>query len=119
MGVAEQQVQNQIMRYLALHDGVRVFRQNTGVATYKGQRVRFGIPGQGDIRCIISPEGWLAEIEVKSTRGRQATQQKKYQYMMETMGACYVLANSVEDVWQAFRVRYPHICWLTPGEAFV
>lgn len=112
----EHAVQNAIMRYLAMHDGVRVFRQNTGAATYKGQRVRFGIPGQGDLRCIIAPQGWLAEIEVKKPGGRQAVQQKKYQHMLETLGACYVLAYTVEDVWQAFRVRYPHIGWLTPGE---
>ena len=32
----EHTTQNAIIRYLAMHDGVRVFRQNTGRATIRG-----------------------------------------------------------------------------------
>jgi hypothetical protein len=117
MSATEHTTQNAIIRYLAMHDGVRVFRQNTGRATIRGSLVTFGTPGQGDLRCIISPEGWLVEIEVKSPTGRQAPNQHKYEAMLTSLGALYILARCVEDVWRALRDRFPHIQWLTPGDA--
>jgi hypothetical protein len=114
--LTEHEIQNAIVRWVAMHDGCRIFRQNTGAAVIKGQRVSFGTPGQGDLRMVVAPEGWLVEIEVKTATGRQSPKQKKYQAMLESMGACYILARCVEDVWSALRDRFPHFDWKTPAE---
>ena len=114
---SEQSIQNAIMRYLAMHDGVRVFRQNVGAAKLRGHNmVKFGTPGQGDLRMIVSPLGRLVEIEVKTPKGQQSTPQRNYQRMLEAHGGIYILARCVEDVWRRLRTEFPEHCWLTPAE---
>lgn len=112
--MTEQERQNAIVRWLARHGFVRVFRQNTGRATFKGRTVQFGTPGQGDLRCIVAPLGRLVEIEVKSPTGRQSVSQRNYQRMLEGLGAVYVLARSVADVWDCLRSEFPSHVWHQP-----
>lgn len=114
--VSEHAIQNAIIRWIALHDHIRVFRQNTGSAMQGGQLVRYGIPGQGDLRCIVAPEGHLWEIEVKTASGKQSKRQQAYARMLNDLGAEYTLARSVEDCWQAARKRWPDMPWRTPAE---
>lgn len=77
---------------------IRLWRQNTGVATSRtGAFVRFGIPGQADISGI-GPGGRRIEIECKSLTGRQTDAQRKWGEMITRLGGIYVLARSVGDV---------------------
>lgn len=112
----EHSIQNAVMRWLAMHDHVRVFRQNTGAHVVNGQMVRYGVPGQADLRCIVGPGGWLWEIEVKNATGRQSKAQVNYESMLRSMGAEYTLARCVEDAWQAACSRWPDLLWRTPAE---
>ena len=78
------------------------WRANTGVARIDKRVVRFGIPGQADLTGIL-PDGRRLEVEVKSPTGRQTRDQKNFQRMIEKFNGIYVLARSVEDVWNALR----------------
>lgn len=85
---------------------MRLWRANVGVARIGGPRsaggriVRFGLPGQADLTGIL-PGGVRLEIEAKGAAGRQTEEQHAFQRMIERFGGVYVLARSVEDVWQA------------------
>ena len=96
---SEAEVQNEIILWCSKHSHMRIFRQNTGVAEMaNGRRVRFGVPGQADLRCVVGPKGRLVEIEVKRPGGKQSDAQVKYQKMIENLGGVYILAFSVVDV---------------------
>jgi hypothetical protein len=79
---------------------MRLWRANAGLARYGRRVVAFGIPGQADLTGIL-PGGVRLEIEVKGPNGRQTNEQRAFQRMIERFGGVYVLAHSVEDVWQA------------------
>lgn len=91
-----------ILNRFGSRPGVRLWRQNTGMArTPGGQLVRFGVPGQADISGLRIPSGQRVEIECKSARGHQTQQQRNWQAMIEKHGGLYILARSVEDVERA------------------
>ena len=101
----EKQIQNEILRTFGTRPDMRIWRQNTGVAKYRGRdgqtrTVVFGVPGQADITGIL-PDGRRLEIEVKSSTGQQTQEQRNYQAIIERFGGVYVLARSVQDVWNA------------------
>ena len=95
--MTEHQIQNAILREFGTRTDLRIWRANTGVARYGKRVVRFGVPGQADLTGIL-PDGRRLEIEVKSATGRQSTDQKNYQQMIERLNGVYILARSVADV---------------------
>ena len=98
----EKELQNAILRTFGTIPRLRIWRANTGVAQIGKRFVRFGIPGQADLTGIL-PDGRRLEIEVKSPTGRQTEDQKNFQHMIEKFDGVYVLARSVDDVWNALR----------------
>ena len=104
--VREQHIQNAILREFGTRPDMRLWRSNTGAATYMRngtkQRVSFGVPGAADITGILY-DGRRVEIEVKSAVGRQSPDQKNYQAMIERFNGLYILARSVADVTDALR----------------
>jgi len=103
-GVCEKRIQNTILREFGTRRDMRLWRANAGVGRFGKRVVRFGVPGQADLTGIL-PGGVRLEIEVKSPNGRQTTDQRNYQRMIERFGGVYVLARSVSDVWIAIE-RY-------------
>ena len=95
--MTEKQVQNAILRAFGTIPQLRLRRANVGVARIGRRVIRFGVPGQADLTGIL-PGGLRLEVEVKSARGRQSTEQRTYQRMIERFGGVYVLARSAEDV---------------------
>lgn len=95
-------IQNAILREFGTRADMRIWRANCGAATFQGQRVSFGVPGQADLSGILN-DGRRVEIEVKSTVGRQSAAQKSYQAMIERFGGVYILARSVDDVYAGLR----------------
>ena len=95
--MTEHQIQNAILREFGTRSDLRIWRANTGVARFQNRTVRFGVPGQADLTSIL-PDGRRLEIEVKSATGRQSTDQKNYQQMIERLNGVYILARSVADV---------------------
>ena len=98
MTLPEKQLQNAILRTFGTRLDMRIWRANVGVARYGDRVVVFGLPGQADISGLL-PGGIRLEIEVKSPTGRQSEDQRNFQAMIERFGGVYVLARSVEDVW--------------------
>ncbi len=98
----EKDVQHAILRTFGTLPRLRIWRANTGVARIGKRVVRFGVPGQADLTGIL-PDGRRLEVEVKSPTGRQTRDQKNFQRMIEKFNGIYVLARSVEDVWNALR----------------
>lgn len=98
----ERHIQNEILRTFGTRADMRLWRQNTGAATFRGQRVSFGVPGAADISGLLN-DGRRIEIEVKSAVGRQSPDQKNYQAMIERFNGIYILARSVADVAEALR----------------
>ena len=99
--MTEKQLQNLILLTFGTRHDMRLWRSNTGVARMGPRRiVRFGVPGQADLTGIL-PRGVRLEIEVKTNAGQQTPEQKNYQRIIERFGGVYVLARSVDDVWDA------------------
>jgi hypothetical protein len=96
----EKRIQNAIIREFGQRQDMRIWRQNTGVASFGGRKVRFGVPGQADVTGVIVG-GRRLEIEVKSATGRQSKEQADYQRIIERFGGLYILARSVQDVRDA------------------
>jgi hypothetical protein len=95
--MTEKQTQNAILRAFGTLPGLRLWRSNVGVARVGLRTVRFGIRGQADLTGIL-PDGRRLEVEVKSATGRQTTEQKAFQDMIERFHGIYILARSVDDV---------------------
>lgn len=100
---SEHQIQNEILAEFGARNDMRIWRQNTGAALTKNGMVRFGVPGQADITGLLIPSGRRIEIEVKDAKGRQRESQKNFQAMIEKSGGIYILARSVEDVWEELK----------------
>lgn len=100
----EHPIQTQIMLEFGSRTDMKIWRQNTGAAkTLDGKRfIRFGVVGCADISGIIKG-GIRLEIEVKKRTGQQRKEQKAFQRMIESMGGIYIVARSVDDVYNGLR----------------
>ena len=97
---SEHQIQNEILATFGARKDMRIWRQNTGAIVIENRMVKFGVPGQADITGLLIPSGRRIEIEVKDAKGRQRESQKKFQAMIEKAGGIYILARSVDDVYE-------------------
>jgi hypothetical protein len=83
-----------------------VLRQNTGaMRDQSGRLVKFGIKGQGDLRCVIN--GHSVEIEVKTVKGKQSDAQKQYEKIFNRAGGTYLVCTDAEDCLNEVRSRLP------------
>lgn len=98
----ESYIQNTILREFGIRPDMRIWRANAGAATYRGQRVQFGVKGQADLTGIL-PDGRRLEIECKTAVGRQSEDQKNYESLIKKFNGLYILARSVDDVYAALR----------------
>lgn len=73
------------------------WRCNTGVANFRGQAVRFGVPGQPDIQGCVNGR-WVG-IEMKTATGRQSAAQKAFQERIEAAGGVYLIARTAESAY--------------------
>lgn len=103
----EKEIQTEIIREFGSKDWCRLWRQNSGFAvplwayTKKQNnppRIAFGIPGCADLSGILS-DGRRLEIEVKKPKGVWSEKQRNFAYMMNKMNGVYILATSVQDVY--------------------
>jgi hypothetical protein len=69
--------------------------------------VRFGMKGQADCTGVLilctemgNNIGVRLEVETKSEKGRQTTQQKDFAHMMKSAGVIYLLVRSADDAVQ-------------------
>ena len=115
MKASEKQIQDSILQWLSI---VKVFhyRQNTGGmlkeytrknGTVGKSMIRFGTPGASDIVCVA--KGFYIAIEVKDEKGKQSPDQVEFQRQLEKEGGYYILARSLDDVINFFKVFYQTI----------
>jgi hypothetical protein len=71
------------------------------------ERVRAAAPIDGSTGDIIMPKifGRAFAIEVKAEKGRQGVAQVAWQNAWEKRGGIYILARSVEDVYQGLDIE--------------
>lgn len=126
--VSESEVLTACLKHLGNRDGMRIWRQNTGNSRGIVERfarelkamlpdycrpiidrcvrahrpIAFGIPGQSDVGGARRPNGQILAVETKSETGRQSTEQKNYQRMIESLGGLYILARDVSDLYSEF-----------------
>ena len=91
----ETKLQNAIRLELSKAGIVR--RNNVGVyTTANGARIAIGIPGEADL-TLFAEKGQTIFIEIKTPRGRQSEQQKKFEKAITQLGYKYVIMRSVEE----------------------
>lgn len=113
MNASEKQIQDSIIQWLGLKK-IFHYRQNTGAfrkdytrkrdGVTKTSFVKFGTPGASDIVCVV--KGFYIAIEVKDHKGKQDPDQVEFQKSLEKSGGYYILARSLEDVMNFFKVFY-------------
>jgi hypothetical protein len=88
---------NEILATFGSNNGIRIWKNNTGMAFQRGRPIKFGLKGSSDIIGILSDGTFLA-IECKTGKARQSQHQKNFQKMIEQFGGIYILARSLNDV---------------------
>jgi len=88
----------QIIIAIGSSKNIRVWQNNTGSIKIQNRFVSFGLKGSADILGIIKGGTFLA-IEVKTGKAKQTTEQKNFELMILSFGGIYILANSVNDVY--------------------
>ena len=93
--IREKDVQEKILLHVGSRPYLRLWRQNVGVArSMDGARViRYGQPGAADLTGVLAC-GVRLELEIKRPGGRQTKDQKRFQGVMDAMGAVYGVADS-------------------------
>lgn len=95
-----------IMR--AIHDAIvltgraRLWRNNTGVATYGGAKVAYGLGvGSPDLVGFLVPSGRFFALEVKTETGRLSREQRCWHASSVSGGAFVACVRSVEEALRA------------------
>ena len=103
MGKEENLIQNAIMDYLSIRN-VFHWRNNTTPIydptrhCFRKMNSKKGVP---DIICII--KGRFVGIEVKTDKGKQNPDQKKFEIDCLNNGGVYCLARSIDDVQEMLK----------------
>lgn len=97
----ETKLQNAIR--VALSDVGIVRRNNVGVYfTAYGAPVNIGIRGESDL-TLFTKTGQTIFIEIKTPTGRQSTEQRHFQEVVEGYGFRYIIMRSIEDAFRLIR----------------
>ena len=88
---------------LAGVDGVRVWRNNTGVgAAQGGFSVRYGLGvGSADLVGLIAPSGRFFALEVKGPKGKCSPDQVAWLAFVRSMGGYAAVVRSVPEALAA------------------
>ena len=94
--MSEGHIQDEIRLALSDEPGLVLWRNNTGVADQRGQRVRYGLAvGSADlIGCIA---GRFIALEVKTATGRATPEQRLWLDLVRRHGGFAAIVRSVED----------------------
>lgn len=83
---------------LALNDpDLVLWRNNCGKAEIRGRWVAYGVGTPGGADLIGVWRGRFVAVEIKTPTGRQSTEQKQFQQLVERKGGIYVVLRSVDD----------------------
>ena len=97
----ETKLQNAIRAELSRIGIVR--RNNVGTfLTVYGKPISIGLPGEADL-TLFAKGGKTVFIEIKTVKGRQSRQQKRFQQAVEKLGFSYIIMKSVDDAKKLIR----------------
>lgn len=96
--MTEAQIQDAVRLVLGADpDGVW-WRNNIGTAILTGgARVKYGIGNPGGADLIGMFRGRFVAVEIKTPTGRQTTDQRRFQALVESKGGLYVIVSSADD----------------------
>jgi hypothetical protein len=109
----EKELQTAILKKYGALPGLRIWRNNTGLAVglsilEQARRAgylpphlpatRYGSPGMPDICGLLSPGGRFLGIECKSDSGKQTGEQQLWEVWITRLGGLYILAYSMSQV---------------------
>lgn len=96
--MTESQILSDIMLAIGAMPGVRIFRNNLGVARYAdGASVRYGVGGPGGADLIGWCDGRFLAIEVKTPGGRVAPAQHRFLDAVTSSGGVAGICRSAGD----------------------
>jgi hypothetical protein len=99
----ESEIQRSILDWLEA-EGIWHRRLSLGAVKVKGARRRNPLIGFPDIFGLLrSGTGRMFVIEVKTKTGRMRPEQETVRRELETQGALYILARSLDDVVSTFQ----------------
>ncbi len=95
---AETEILREIMERLKRKPCVYAWRNNSGATkTKRGQFLRYGHVGSGDIIGVASPGGRFFSIEVKTPKGVLSEEQESFILTMHGLGAIAFVAHSADE----------------------
>jgi len=103
----ESAIQTGIEKYLIFMEnmGKLVYQKNnTGAVKVEGRFIRFGKDGSSDF-LVYLPKGETLHLEVKTSKGRQTDNQKKYQKDVEALGHEYYIARSPDNAIEKIKEK--------------
>lgn len=106
--MSEAVLQQQIRLALGQRDDIMMFRINVGLfrpVSGNAGVVRSAPEGTPDLLGVMGPNGKAFAIEVKAPKGKQRTAQVAWQHAWEKRGGIYILARSLEDVYQGLDIH--------------
>ena len=101
----EKDIQRQILEFLRIIGAVAGKTKTTGTFDPKRQCFRkdpYIFSGFPDLAFFY--KNVFGFIEVKSEKGKQSDEQKRFEQLCKDSGIIYILARSVEDVKRAFNL---------------
>lgn len=95
---AETRLVKQIRDAVATDMGLRLWRNNTGVAKSKGFFIRYGLcNGSADLVGVLAPQGRFVALEVKTAKGRVDPIQDTWLDIVRSMGGFACVVRSVDE----------------------
>ena len=91
----ETKIQNAIRAELSRIGICRRNNVGTFITTY-GVPITVGLPGEADLTLFMKG-GKTVFIEIKTAKGRQSKQQKRFQEAVESLGFTYIIMKSADD----------------------
>lgn len=94
--MSEGHIQDEIRLALSDEPGLVLWRNNSGVAEHRGQRVRYGLAvGSADlIGCL---DGRFIALEVKTAVGRASLEQRQWLDLVRRHGGFAAVVRSVDE----------------------
>lgn len=106
MNITEKQIENSILEYLETRrDCIAWKNQSVGVYDpkrnkFRKSKNRFHKNGVSDIICMMK-DGFVLFLEVKTQKGRQTEDQKKFEQNCDSMNQFYRVVRSIEETIKA------------------
>lgn len=102
--MTESEIQHAIRLELGRMPGLRIFRNNSGVAIdgESGRAIRYGLArGSSDLVGILAPTGRIVCLEVKTPTGRVSREQVMWLQLVRALGGFATVVRSVQDARDA------------------